>query len=139
MQGSHLISSHLSLNHKDRWGTTDFATSVLHFSLFFTALWDLVNSRPVHSLMLSSYLFLCLPRLLPLSLCLARRFWPDLMNKRHDHTSCSLRLFAMVRSSSKLPIIGRTKILHRPSLSLWTTYKISTTTTTKRPPVLTVS
>ena len=47
-------------------GTTDdFATSFLHFSLFSTALWDLVNSRPVHSLMLSSHLSLCLPCLLP--------------------------------------------------------------------------
>ena len=35
------------------------------FSLFSTALWDLVNSRPVHTLMLSSYLFLHLPCLLP--------------------------------------------------------------------------
>ena len=35
------------------------------FSLFSTALWDLANSRPVHSLMLSSHLFLCLPCLLP--------------------------------------------------------------------------
>ena len=31
------------------------------FSLFSTALWDLPNSRPVHSLMFSSHLFLCLP------------------------------------------------------------------------------
>ena len=35
------------------------------FSLFSTALWDLANSRPVHSLMLSSHFFLCLPCLLP--------------------------------------------------------------------------
>ena len=61
-----ISSSHLSLNCGDRWGTTDyFATSFLHFSLFSTALWDLLNSRPVHSLMLSSHLFLCLPCLLP--------------------------------------------------------------------------
>ena len=41
------------------WGTTDnFVTNFLHFSLFSTALWDLVNSTPVHSLMLSSHLFL---------------------------------------------------------------------------------
>ena len=47
-------------------GTTDdFTTSFLHFSLFSTALWDLANSRPVHSLMLSSHLFFCLPCLLP--------------------------------------------------------------------------
>ena len=57
---------HQPLNHEGRWGTTDdFATSSLHFSLFSTALWDLLNSRPVHSLMLSSHLFLCLPCLLP--------------------------------------------------------------------------
>ena len=57
---------HQSLNCEGRWGTTDdFATSFLHFSLFSTALWDLPNSRPVHSLMLSSHLFLCPPCLLP--------------------------------------------------------------------------
>ena len=61
-----LISSHQSLNREGRWGTTDdFATSFLHFSLFSTALWDLANSRPFHSLMLSSHLFLCLPCLPP--------------------------------------------------------------------------
>ena len=38
----------------------DFATSFLHFTLFSSALWDLVNSRPVLSLMLSSHLFSCL-------------------------------------------------------------------------------
>ena len=57
---------HPSLNREGRWGATDnFATSFLHFSLFPTALWDLANSGPVHSLMLSSNLFLCLPCLLP--------------------------------------------------------------------------
>ena len=57
---------HQSLNREGRWGTTDdFATSFLHFSLFSTALWDLPDSRPVHSLMLSSHLFLCPPCLLP--------------------------------------------------------------------------
>ena len=58
---------HQSLNREGRWGTTDdFTASLLHFSLFSTALWDLVNSRPVHSLMLSSNLFFCQPCLLPL-------------------------------------------------------------------------
>ena len=57
---------HQSLNREGRWGTTDdFATSFLQFSLFSTALWDLPDSRPVHSLMLSSHLSLCLPCLLP--------------------------------------------------------------------------
>ena len=52
----------------------DFTRSFLHFSLFSFSLWVLVNSRPVHSLMLSSHLFLCLPCLL------LRCLWPDLMN-----------------------------------------------------------
>ena len=47
-------------------GTTHiFTTSFLLFSLFSTALWDLANSRSVHSLMLFSHLFFCLPGLLP--------------------------------------------------------------------------
>ena len=63
---THLISSLLSFNRERRWGTTDFfATSFLHFSLFSTAHWDLPNSRPVHSLMSSSHLFVCPPCLLP--------------------------------------------------------------------------
>ena len=54
------------LNREGRWGTTDdFAINFLHLSPFSTALWDLANSRPVHSLMLSSHLFLCLLCLLP--------------------------------------------------------------------------
>ena len=55
------IHLQLSLNRASRWGTTDnFTTSFLHFSLFSTALWDLANSRPVHSLMLFSRLFFSL-------------------------------------------------------------------------------
>ena len=78
---------HLSLNREGRWGTTDdFATSVLHFTLFSTALWDLVNSKPVHSLMsIPTSSSVCLV-FFPLSLGLARWFWPDLMNGKHDHT-----------------------------------------------------
>ena len=57
---------HLSRNREGRWGTTDdFRNHFRHFSLFSTALWDLPNSRPAHSLMLSSHLSLCLPCLLP--------------------------------------------------------------------------
>ena len=101
--GAHLSShlSNISLNCKGRWGTTDdFTTSLLNFSLFSTALWDLENSRPVHSLMLSSHLFLCLPCLLPLftvpcKMVLAR---PDEQEIWPYH--CSLCLFTMVRSSS---------------------------------------
>ena len=56
---------HLSLNREGLLGATNnFTTSFLQFSLFSTALWDLPNSRHVHSLTLSSYLFR-LPCLLP--------------------------------------------------------------------------
>ena len=94
------LSSHLSFNCEGRWGTTDdFATSFLHFCLFSTSLLDLVNSRPVHSEMLSSHLFLCLPCLFPLftvpcKMVLAR---PDERETWPYH--CSLHLFTIVRSS----------------------------------------
>ena len=115
---------HLPLNHKGRWGTTDdFTTSFLHFSSFSTALWDLANSRPVHSLMLSSHLFLCLPRRLPpftvpCKMVLAR---PD------ERETCpyrfSVRLFTMVRRSSFDPttccILART-----PSLATCSLYEM---------------
>ena len=66
-----------------------------------TALWDLVNSRPVHFLMLSSHLFLCLPCLLPpftvhCKMVLAR---PDEWETCPYHFS--LCLFTMVRRSCR--------------------------------------
>ena len=92
-----LTSPHLSLNLEGRWGTTDdFTTSFLHFSLSSTALWVLENYRPVHYLMLSPHLFLCLHCLLPPFL--EKWFGPDLMNGRRPY-HCSLRLFTMIRSS----------------------------------------
>ena len=114
------MSSHLSLIREGHWGTIDdFATSFLHFSLFSTALWDLVNSRPVHSLM-SSHLFFCLPCLLPpftvpCKMDLVRpdewETWPF----HHDHT-------IIRRSSSGLIacwILARTS-----SLESWSLYEM---------------
>ena len=126
MRLSH-FSSHLSLNCESRWGTTgDFPTSFLHFSLFSTALWDLPNSRPVHSMMLSSHLFLCLPCLFPPStvpckMVLAR---PDEWETWRCH--CSLHLFTMVRRSLCCPIacwiLARTS-----SLVTWSLYEMRRT------------
>ena len=113
---------HLSLNCEGCWGTTDdFAVSFLQFSLFSTALWDLANSRPAHSLLLSSHLFLCLPCLLPpfivpCKMVLARpdegETWPYY---------CSLHLFTIVRRSLCDPIacwiLARTS-----SLVTWSLY-----------------
>ena len=115
---------HLSLNREGHWGTTDdFATSFLHFSLFSTALCNLANSRPVHSLMLPFNLFLCLPCLLPpftvpCKMVLAR---PDEWETWPHH--CSLRLFTIVRRSSCGPIacliLARTS-----SLVTWSLYEM---------------
>ena len=107
---------HQSLNREDHWGTTDdFATSFLHFSLFSIALWDLPNSRPVHSLMLFSHLFLCLPCLLP---PLTVPCWMVLARPEDRKTwpyHCSLCLFTMVRRSScgliACWILARTSLL----------------------------
>ena len=92
---------HLFLNCGGRWGSTDdFTTSFLHSSVFSTALLDSATSRPVHSLVLSSHLFLCLPCLLPpftvpCKMVLAR---PDEWETWPYHYS--LRLSTMVRRSS---------------------------------------
>ena len=95
--------SHLSLNRKGCWGTTDDFTSFLHFSLFSTTLWDLANSRPIHSLM-SSHLFLCLPCLLP-PFIVPRKM---VLTRPDEHETwpyqCSLHLFIMVRRSLCGPI-----------------------------------
>ena len=93
---------HQSLNREGCRGTIDdFATSFLHFSLFSTALWDLPISRPVHSLMLSSYLFPCLPCLLPPFIVPCKGGgWSDLMNGKLVHTTAvciSLRLSGGLR------------------------------------------
>ena len=83
---------HLSLNHEGCWGTTDdFITNFLHFSVFSTALWDFVNSTPVHSLMLSSTSSsVCLsssPFIVPCKMVLAR---PDEWKTCPYHSSLRL-------------------------------------------------
>ena len=52
----------LSRSLADRWGTTvDFTTSILHSSQFSAFRSMVFHSRSVHSLLLSSHHFLCLP------------------------------------------------------------------------------
>ena len=54
--------SYLSRSLADRWGTTvDLTTSFLHSSRFSAFRSMIFHSRPIHSLMLSSHRFLCLP------------------------------------------------------------------------------
>ena len=131
MLNSLLVSSHISPSREGRSGTTgDFTTSFLHFSLFSTALWDLANSRPVHTLMLSSHLFLCLPCLLPpftvpCKMVLAR---PDERKTWPYH--CSLRLFTIVRRSSCGPIACWISASHERYIREKHTELTTTTTTT---------
>ena len=100
-----LILSYLSRSLAERWGTTvDFTTSFLH-SPWFSAFHSMMfHSRPVHSLMLFSHHFLCLPLHLPpwtvpCGIVLAS---PD------DCVMCpyhlSLHLFTEVRRSSNGPM-----------------------------------
>ena len=89
------------------------------FSLFSTALWDLANSRPVHSLMLSSHVFFCLscrlaPLIVPCKMVLAR---PNEQETCPYH--CSLRLFNIVRRSCG-PIACWTS-----SLVAWSVYMMN--------------
>ena len=71
-----------------------------HFSLFFTALWELANSRPVHSLTLSSHLFLCLPCLFPPFTVPCKMVLARLDEWETCPYHCSLCLFMMVRRST---------------------------------------
>ena len=118
-QVHHHHHHHISLKCEGRLGTTgDFATSFLYFPLFSTALLDLVNSRPVHSLVLSSP---------PLSLsalssssfrCAVQdgcgeTWWTGRWETQSYH--CSLRIFTLVKRSSRGPIacwiLARTSLL----------------------------
>ena len=117
-------SSYLSRSLADRWGTTvDFTTSFLHSSRFSAFRSAMFHWRPVHSLMLSSHRFLCLPLRLPpwtvpCGIVLAS---PD------DRVTCpyhfSLRLFTVVKRSSygpmAFPILAFTS-----SLVMWSLYEI---------------
>ena len=120
----HLTSPHLSLNSEGRWGSTNyFTTSFLHFFLFSTALWDLVNSRPVHSLMLSSHLLLCLLSSSPFHCAWQDRtgqtWWKGETYPHH----CSLSLFTMVRRSS-CGLIACWILARTSSLVTWSLYKM---------------
>ena len=84
-----------------RRGTTDeFSTIPFHLVLFSAALVELAKFIPVHSLMLSSHLFFCLPHLLfPFTVpCMIVFAKPEDFEMWQNHLS--FRFFARVRSSS---------------------------------------
>ena len=99
----HLHHHHQSLSREGRWDSIDdFANSFLHFSC--SPLPSGTCRTP--GLSISTC---CLPtssfvRLVffPLSPCLARWFWPDLMNGKHDHTTA---VCVSLRSSGDLHVV----------------------------------
>ena len=109
---SHLSSQFLNLN--GRRGTTDdVATIHFHLCLSFAAFRDSPNPIPVHSLMLFSHLFFCLPLLLAPFIVPCRavfampedlEMWPYHLNFRSFTTgwsSCTLIAFwNLLRTSS---------------------------------------
>ena len=83
---------------------SDLTTSLLHFSLFSTALWDLANSRPVHCLNVFSHLFFCLPCLFPPFTVSRKMVLGRLGERERCPFHFSLRLFTIVRRSLCGPI-----------------------------------
>ena len=79
---------YLSLDHEGRWGTTDDSqpiSTIFPCSPLPSGTWRTPGlSIPWCFLPTSSSVCLVF---FPLSLCLARCFWPDLINGRHDHTT----------------------------------------------------
>ena len=76
------------------------------FALFSTALWDMANSRPVHSLMLSSHLFFYMPSLLPPFTVPSKMVLARLDERETCPYHFSLRLLTMVRRSLCGPTAG---------------------------------
>ena len=107
-----------------RRGTTDeFATIPFHLDLFSAALVELAKSIPVHSLILSSHLFFCLPLFLfpftvPCRIVFAKpgdlETWPKHLN---------FRFLTRVRSSSYSPMAAWI-FLRTSSLVTWSLYDV---------------
>ena len=107
-----------------RRGTTDeFATIPFHLDLFSAALVELAKSIPVHSLILSSHLFFCLPLFLfpftvPCRIVFAKpadlETWPNHL---------SFRFLTRVRSSSYSPMAAWI-FLRTSSLVTWSLYEM---------------
>ena len=100
----HLSLISQSLNLGGRRGTTDdVATIPFHPSLTSAVVWESPNPIPVHSLMLSSHLFFCLPLLLAPSTVPCRTVFDMLEDLEMWPYHLSLLFFTMVRRSSCTP------------------------------------
>ena len=106
----------------DHQGTTDeFGTISFHLVLFSAALVELTNFIPVHSLILSFHLFLCLPLLfsftVPCSIVFAKaedfETWPNHLSFRFFAS----RVRSLLYSSMAALILLQTYVLVTCSLS----------------------
>ena len=117
-----ILFYHITL--EGRRGTTDeFATIPFYLDLFSAALVELAKSIPVHSLILSSHLFFCLPLFLfpltvPCRIVFAKpedlETWPNHLN---------FRFLTSVRSSSYSPMAAWI-FLRTSSLVTWSLYEM---------------
>ena len=98
------VTCYLSHSHGDRWGATDIATLSLHLILFSASLRALQNFNPVHSEILFSQRFFCLPLLLPPCTVPCRIVLesPDDLDTCPNHFN--LRFFTVVKISSQGPM-----------------------------------
>ena len=107
-----------------RQSTTDeFATIPFHLDLFSAALVELAKSIPVHSLILSSHLFFCLPLFLfaftvPCRIVFAK---PEDLETWPNHPS--FRFLTRVRSLSYPPMAAWI-FLRTSSLVTWSLYEM---------------
>ena len=88
-----------------------------------TDLWDLANTRPIHSLMLSSHLFLSLPYLLPSFAVPCMVVWARSDGREMCPCHFSLCLIMMVRMSLCGPIAGWI-LAQTTSLVTWSLYEM---------------
>ena len=108
-----------------RRGTTDdFATTPFHLILFSATLVELAKYIPVHSLILSSHLFFCLPLFLfpfrvPCRIVFAK---PEDLETWPNHLS--FRFLTRVWSSSQTPMAAWI-FLRTSSLVTWSLYEMS--------------
>ena len=115
---------HLSLNREGRWGTTDdFTTSFLYFPCcplpFGT--W-LTPGLSISRSCLPTSPSVCIV-FFSLSLCLARWFWSDQMNARHDHTLQFVSLYDSQEVFVWSPIACWT-LARTSSLVTWLLYEM---------------
>ena len=106
----------------DRWGATDdLATSSLHSSRLSAFLMAAPSVKSVHSGMLSSHIFFCLPRLLPpwTVPCMIVLASPDDLVMCPHHLS--LRCLTEVRRFSWGPMACRV-LFRTSSLEMWSLY-----------------